>query len=278
MYVSENQEAVNPPLRRYALAVEYDGSHYHGWQRQPGDVDTVQGQVEQGLSRVANEPIAVTCAGRTDTGVHASHQVIHFDTRAVRNERAWVLGTNTNLPYDICIKWAKPVADRFHARFSAQERRYRYVIYNAPVKPALLNRHVTWTHKPLDERRMQEAGNHLLGTHDFSSYRAVACQAKSPVRELRHLWVRRLGRLVVIDVRANAFLHHMIRNIAGVLMKIGSGEAEPEWAKEVLAAKDRRLGGVTAPPFGLYFVDAGYPREFALPASELGPAFLPHLD
>ncbi len=187
------------------------------------------------------------------------------------------MGGNTKLPNDISFKWAKQVSHDFHARFGAYERRYRYVIYTAPVKPALLNSQVTWTHKQLDEVRMQEAGDYLVGTHDFSSYRAVACQAKSPVREIRHLWVNRIGPFVVIDVRANAFLHHMIRNIAGVLMKIGIGEAAPLWAKEVLEAKDRRQGGVTAPPFGLYFVDVRYPSEHKLPAAEIGPFFLPQI-
>ena len=272
------KEAAQPPLFRYAMCVEYDGSNYHGWQSQPGDVKSVQGCVEQGLSKVANEPVKVVCAGRTDAGVHGCYQVIHVDTHAVRDERAWVLGTNTNMPYDINIRWAKPVSDSFHARFSALERRYRYVIYNAPVMPALLNRQLSWTHKPLDEKRMQQAADLLLGEHDFSSYRAVACQAHSPVREVRRFEVRRVGQLVIIDVSANAFLHHMIRNFAGVLMKIGAGEAEPEWAREVLLARDRRQGGVTAPPFGLYFVDVKYPEQYQLPASELGPVFLPQLD
>ncbi|RDE24469.1 tRNA pseudouridine(38-40) synthase TruA [Motiliproteus coralliicola] len=271
------EAAVEPPLFRYALCVEYDGSGYHGWQSQPGDVKSVQGCVEKGLSKVANEPVKVICAGRTDAGVHGCYQIIHFDTHAVRDERAWVLGTNTNMPYDINIRWAKQVSDSFHARFSALERRYRYVIYNAPVMPALLNRQLSWTHKPLDVERMQRAGDFLIGEHDFNAYRAVGCQAHSPVREVRQLDVSRHGQLIVIDVRANAFLHHMIRNIAGVLMKIGSGEAEPEWAREVLESRDRRQGGVTAPPFGLYFVDAKYPEEHQLPASELGPLFLPQL-
>ncbi len=275
---TDNREAGQPPLCRYALGVEYDGSRYHGWQNQPGDVATVQSSVEAALGIIANEPVSVICAGRTDTGVHASYQVIHIDTRAVRPERGWVLGTNTKLPDDICIRWAKRVPDDFHARFSALERRYRYVIYNGPVKPALLSRQLTWTHKALDEHRMQAAGDYLVGTHDFSSYRAVACQAHSPVREVRHLRVTRIGRMIVIDVMANAFLHHMIRNIAGVLMKVGCGEAEPIWAKQVLEAQDRRMGGVTAPPFGLYFVDARYPERFDLPPSELGPAFLPQFD
>ncbi|MCW8887141.1 MAG: tRNA pseudouridine(38-40) synthase TruA [Motiliproteus sp.] len=272
------KEAEQPPLFRYAMAVEYDGSRYHGWQRQQAGVASVQAAVEAALSKIANEPVTVICAGRTDTGVHASYQVIHFETHAVRPERGWVMGTNTKLPDDVSIKWAKSVGQDFHARFSALERRYRYLIHTAPVKPGVLNKGVTWTHKTLDESRMQLAGDYLVGTHDFSSYRAVACQARSPVRELRHLWVRRIGDLIVIDVRANAFLHHMIRNIAGVLMKIGAGEAEPEWAKEVLDARDRRLGGVTAPPFGLYFVDARYPDSHNLPKSPLGPFFLAEFD
>jgi len=266
------------PLFRYALCVEYDGSAYRGWQSQPGGVSSVQDAVELGLSTVANEPVKVICAGRTDAGVHGCYQVIHVDTHAVRTERAWVLGTNTNMPYDINIRWAKRVSDGFHARFSALERRYRYVIYNAPVMPALLNKQVTWTHKPLDELRMQEAANLLLGEHDFTSYRAVGCQARSPVREVKRFDVRRIGNLIVLDVTANAFLHHMIRNFAGVLMRIGAGEAEPGWAKQVLEARDRRQGGVTARPFGLYFVDVKYPAEYDLPNSELGPFFLPQFD
>ena len=272
------QEAAQRPLFRYALGVEYDGSAYHGWQIQSNGVASVQGEVERALGRIANQAVSVVCAGRTDTGVHATYQVIHFDTHAERPERAWVLGTNTYLPRDISIRWAHPVDGQFHARFGALERRYRYVIYNADVMPALLARQLTWTFKPLAVERMQAAADHLVGEYDFTSYRAVACQAHSPVREVRRLQVTRCGQLVVIDVTANAFLHHMIRNIAGVLMKIGAGEAEPAWAREVLEARDRRLGGVTAPPFGLYFVDARYPARYGLPPSGLGPAFLPQFD
>ncbi|MEH6626216.1 MAG: tRNA pseudouridine(38-40) synthase TruA [Motiliproteus sp.] len=278
MNAIENKEAVEPPLFRYALAVEYDGSQYHGWQRQSDDVDSVQQRVEYALGQIADEPVSVVCAGRTDSGVHAGYQIIHFDTQAVRPDRAWVMGGNTKLPNDICFKWVVSVSSDFHARFSAQERRYRYIIYPAPVKPALLNSQVTWTRKQLDAERMQLAGDYLVGTHDFSSYRAVACQAKSPVRDVRHLRVNRIGPFVVIDVRANAFLHHMIRNIAGVLMKIGAGEAEPEWAKVVLDARDRRQGGVTAHPYGLYFVDVRYPDEHDLPCADIGPFFLPEMD
>jgi len=269
----EGATAVAP--YRYALCVEYAGAAYNGWQRQStGNVRCVQTEVEKALSRIANHPVSIICAGRTDTGVNGTYQVIHFDCQFDRPERALVMGTNTHLPDDIAIKWAQRVPDSFHARFSALERRYRYVIYSAPVKPAVLARGITWTHKKLDPERMQLAGNHLIGEHDFSSYRAVACQAKSPVRTVKELNVYRSGDLIVIDVRANAFLHHMIRNIAGVLMKIGAGEADVGWSRDVLEARDRRDGGVTAPPWGLYFVDVKYPDEFALPQSDLGPYFL----
>ncbi|WP_432694915.1 tRNA pseudouridine(38-40) synthase TruA [Marinobacterium sp. YM272] len=273
--VDQDQRATEVALFRYAAAVEYAGAKYNGWQAQSGDnVRCVQLEVEKALSRVANHPLSVVCAGRTDAGVSASHQVIHFDSPVQRPERGWVMGSNTYLPDDVAIRWVKPVSDQFHARFSAQERRYRYLIYSASVKPALLARGVTWTHKRLNIAPMIAAAADLVGEHDFTSYRAVACQAHSPVREVKELNVYNSGNLIVIDIRANAFLHHMVRNIAGVLMKIGAGEAEPAWAKEVLEARDRRQGGVTAPPWGLYFVDVGYPEVFDLPSAESGPFFL----
>ncbi len=260
---------------RYALGVEYVGAAYRGWQVQAYDnVPTIQAEVERALSVIANHPVQVVCAGRTDAGVNASHQVIHFDSWAERDERAWVLGTNSHLPDDISIKWATKVPGCFHARFSARERRYRYLIYTSPSRPAILAGGVTWTHRQLDTERMQLAAQHLLGEHDFTSYRAVGCQARSPVREIRNLSVYRSGQLIVIDVSANAFLHHMVRNIAGVLMAVGSGQRSPDWALEVLKAKDRRQGGVTAPPDGLYFVDVRYPELFKLPEVPLGPHFL----
>lgn len=271
----ESSGATSVAPYRYALCVEYAGGNYRGWQTQKEkDVPTIQETVEQALSKIANEPVTVICAGRTDARVSGTYQIIHFDTAAERNERAWVMGTNTKLPDDIAIRWAKQVDHEFHARFSALERRYRYLIYSAPVKPALLSKGVTWTHKQLDVGRMQQAADYLIGEHDFTSYRAIACQAHSPVREVREMNVYRAGELIVIDVRANAFLHHMIRNFAGVLMKIGAGEAEPVWAQQVLEARDRTQGGVTAPPFGLYFVDVKYPERYQLPQSELGPYFL----
>jgi tRNA pseudouridine38-40 synthase len=250
---------------RIAAGIEYDGSNFCGWQLQKDAVRTVQGEVEAALSKVAAEPIRVHCAGRTDTGVHATEQVIHFDTDAVRDERAWVFGANANLPKDVVLLWARPVSDEFHARFSAVRRAYRYVIFTREVRPTFLAGRVTWHYRDLDIERMQQAGNHLLGEHDFSSYRAVACQAKSPVRTVHSLKVSRSGPYIFIDIEANAFLHHMVRNIAGVLMAIGEGEQPVEWSQEVLEARDRTLGGVTAHPFGLYLTRVGYPDHFGIP-------------
>lgn len=263
---------------RIALGVEYKGARYRGWQRQESGVPTVQGFLEQALSRVAAEPVSLMCAGRTDAAVHASGQVVHFDTRVERPLKAWVMGANANLPADISVTWAKVMPADFHARFSAMARRYRYVIYNDPVRPAHLAEEVTWNHRPLDAARMAVAARALVGTHDFTSFRAVQCQAKSPIKTLHHLRVIEHGRFIVLDIRANAFLHHMVRNIAGVLMSIGAGEREPGWAGEVLAACDRRQGGVTAHPYGLYLVRVEYPGPFRLPERYLGPHFLSALD
>lgn len=257
---------------RIALGVEYDGRSFCGWQSQKGDLPTVQGSLEAGVSIVANQPIKVVCAGRTDTGVHACAQVVHFDTNTERDERSWVLGTNANIEKSISVLWAKPVSDEFHARFSALRRRYRYVIVNRFVRPTFAAGRVCWDHRQLDEKRMQQAANHLIGEHDFNSYRAVACQAHSPVRTVTRLDVHRKEDLVIIDIEANAFLHHMVRNIAGVLMAIGAGEQDINWSKEVLDARDRTLGGVTAPPHGLYFMGVEYPPEFGIP--QLSPTQL----
>lgn len=265
-------------VQRIALGVEYKGARYRGWQRQESGVPSVQEALERALSKVAAAPLSVICAGRTDAGVHGSGQVVHFDTMVERPLKAWVMGANANLPPDISVTWAQPMPADFHARFSAVARRYRYVIYNDPVRPAHMAEEVTWNHRPLDVARMCAAARHLVGTHDFTSFRAVQCQAKSPVKTLHHLRVSEHGRFIVLDVRANAFLHHMVRNIAGVLMSIGAGEREPDWAAEVLAARDRRQGGVTAHPYGLYLVRVEYPERFALPARYLGPHFLSALD
>ncbi len=248
---------------RIAACVEYDGSGFCGWQHQEG-VRTVQDAVERAFSVVADHPIRAVCAGRTDTGVHATGQVVHFDTTAQRSERSWVLGANSNLPHDVAIVWARPVPDDFHARFSARMRRYRYVILNRWVRSALLRGRTTWFHKPLDEVRMEQGASQLVGEHDFSSFRALACQSKTPIREIHELRVNRSGEFVWIDVVANAFLHHMVRNVAGVLMAVGVGDRSPRWVGELLNARDRTVGGVTAPPDGLYLVQVSYDQDLGL--------------
>jgi len=249
---------------RIAAIVEYDGSGYSGWQLQDG-TRTVQGQVEAAISMVANEPIRVTVAGRTDTGVHATAQVIHFDTNAERSPHSWVNGVNANLPDDVVIHWANPVDDQFNARFSATGRVYHYVILNRPVRPSFLRNRVTWERRPLDIGRMQQAANDLVGEHDFSSYRTVHCQAKNPVREVRSLQIWQDDNRVIFSIHANAFLHHMVRNIAGVLIYIGCGEQEVSWAKEILELRDRTKGGITAPADGLYLTRVEYPKSFKIP-------------
>lgn len=260
--------------RRYVACVEYDGAGYHGWQSLKSGLPTVQQHVEAALGRVANHPVSVVCSGRTDAGVHACRQIIHFDSPANRVERNWVLGANACLPDSIALRWVRPVTHDFHARFSALARRYRYVIYNTPVRSAILPGKATWNYRPLNEQLMAEAARYLVGKHDFTSYRAVQCQARNPVRTIASLDIKRLGDVLVIDIQANAFLHHMVRNIAGVLMAIGCGKREPVWAKDVLDARDRRMGGVTAPPHGLYFVDTIYPARFDLPEDAPGPGFI----
>ncbi len=262
-------------VSRIALGVEYKGSRYRGFQRQRAGVPSIQEHLENALSRVAGgETVSLSCAGRTDALVHASGQVVHFDTRVERTMHSWVMGANMNLPADISVTWAKAMPLEFDARFSAKARRYRYVIYNDQIRPAHMAEEVTWNHRPLDIGRMQAAARHLVGTHDFTSFRAVQCQAKSPVKTVHHLEVIAHGRFIVLDVRANAFLHHMVRNFAGVLMTIGAGERPVEWAAEALAACDRRAGGITAHPYGLYLVEVEYPERFELPKRYIGPHFL----
>lgn len=258
---------------RIALALEYDGSHYHGWQAQTG-LHTIQDSVETALSKVADSTISVVCAGRTDTGVHATNQVIHFDCEKERTIRAWIHGANSFLPKDICIKWGKEMPDTFHARYSANSRRYRYVIYNGSIRPALLRSNITWQYKQLDHRLMHQAAQFLLGENDFTSFRSVECQSKTPMRNIHQLQVTRNGDLIVIDITANAFLHHMVRNIAGVLIAVGSGKHPVPWVHDVLNAKDRRLGAETAPSYGLYLVHVAYPQEFNVLQNNHGPLFL----
>ncbi len=265
-------EGETPVSRRIALGIEYDGSSFHGWQLQCDPVlPTIQASVEQALARVANHSVRVHCSGRTDTGVHALSQVVHFETSAQRPLKAWVMGVNTHLPASVCVRWAHPVDGSFHARFSALKRRYRYVIFNRRVRSAVLAGKVSWQCLPLSEKLMHRDAQLLVGSHDFTSYRAAACQSRSAVRDVDVIQVYRQGPLVVMDIEANAFLMHMIRNIAGVLMAVGSGKQPPGWAGEVLAARDRRLGGVTAPPWGLYFMGALYPDSYRLPGYATGP-------
>ncbi|TWI53088.1 tRNA pseudouridine38-40 synthase [Pseudomonas duriflava] len=263
-----------PDVSRIALGIEYMGARYRGWQRQQEGVASVQETLEKALSRVAAHPVTVACAGRTDAGVHACGQVVHFDTSVDRPLKAWVLGANANLPKDISVTWAKPMPAAFNARFSAIARRYRYVIYNDPIRPAHLAEEVTWNHRPLNVELMRRAASKLVGTHDFTSFRAQQCQAKSPIKTVHHIEVQPFGRLIILDIRANAFLHHMVRNIAGVLMTIGAGERPVEWVLEILAARDRKAGGVTAHPYGLYLVKVEYPEEFDVPERFVGPLFL----
>jgi len=249
---------------RIAAGIEYNGAAFHGWQSQRHDRN-VQDCLEKALALVADHAVRVHCAGRTDSGVHALQQIIHFDTRSIRENHAWVLGGNVNLPGEVRILWARRVAADFHARFSATGREYRYFILNRAAAPALQAKQLTWECRPLDTVRMARAAQDLIGEHDFTSYRAVACQARTPVRELRALEVTRHDDLIVLRLRANAFLHHMVRNIAGVLMAIGRGAEKVSWAGRVLDARDRTLGGVTAPPDGLYLTEVEYPERFPLP-------------
>ena len=232
---------------RIALGIEYDGTAYSGWQRQRTGLG-VQAVLEDALSSVANDRVEITCAGRTDAGVHASGQIGHFDTASERSDRGWLLGANSNLPDDINVTWVRPVDAGFHARFSALERSYRYLILNRLMRSALYRHRAWWVHQPLDAEQMHEAAQALVGEHDFSAFRAAGCQAATPVRELRRIAVRRSGDWVMIEVTANAFLQHMVRNIAGTLVAVGAGEAATNYADQVLHGRDRTRGGVAPPP------------------------------
>ncbi len=249
---------------RIALGLEYDGTEFMGWQRLSHG-PSVQQVVEQALSRVANHPLEVTCAGRTDSGVHAAGQVVHFDTHADRPPHAWLLGGNANLPDSVSVLWAQPMPEDFHARYRATARSYRYTLLNRRPRPALEARRVAWVREPLDETRMQQAAQALLGEHDFSSFRAAGCQARTPVRRLEHLAVFRRGEHVLVEVCGNAFLHHMVRNIVGALIPVGLGEKPVEWLAELLTLRDRTRAGITAPASGLLFLGPDYPPEYGLP-------------
>lgn len=252
---------------RIALGLEYDGTGFFGWQSQPGG-NTVQDVLEDALAVVAGERLRVVCAGRTDAGVHALEQVVHFDTAAARPATAWVRGANAHLPASVVVRWAVPVADGFHARFVARSRAYRYVLLNRPERPGLMAGKVGWCHRPLDVEAMRVAAACLVGEHDFSSFRAAGCQARSPVKTLQDFEIARDGDLILFDCRANAFLHHMVRNLVGALVYVGMGRQSPEWLARLLDARDRRLGAPTYAPDGLYLAGVEYDAAWALPRQE----------
>jgi tRNA pseudouridine38-40 synthase len=258
---------------RIALGIEYNGANYYGWQRQK-DVNSVQQEVDQAISKIANHPVTIFCAGRTDSGVHATGQVIHFDTQSIRDMKAWSLGVNANLPDDIAVRWATKVDDDFHARYSATARRYRYIIYNHRMRPAILNNGLSHYPMALDEKKMQAASECLIGEQDFSAFRAIHCQAKTPHRSVHHVKVTRENNYIIIDVKANAFLHHMVRNIAGSLIVIGMGEQPTSWMAQLLKGKDRSKAGATAKAGGLYMIGVDYPENCGIVKSVPGPLFL----
>jgi tRNA pseudouridine38-40 synthase len=254
-------------MKRIALGIEYNGSLFNGYQLQSAGTRTVQGELERALSKVANEPVRLTCAGRTDTGVHATGQVVHFDTAVERELKAWMLGGNTNLPRDISIHWVRQVSDEFSARFSAISRSYRYILFNRKVRSAVFQHNVSWSFEPLDATVMNEAAQLLIGEHDFSAFRSSQCQARHAVREMQAISVKRETDYVILDIKANAFLHHMVRNIMGTLMVIGRGEQPVAWMQEVLQVQDRKKAGMTAQAAGLYLINVEYPEEHGLPDS-----------
>jgi tRNA pseudouridine38-40 synthase len=252
--------ATSQSSQRFAAGIEYDGTAYCGWQSQP-HAPSIQEELNRALSSVAASSVECTGAGRTDSGVHAAGQVAHFETTVTRSPRSWLLGANTNLPDDISLLWVRPVAAEFHARFSAISRAYRYVILNRQVRSPLQRDRVWWVYHPLDHERMHAAAQQLLGKHDFSAFRASACQSNTPVRVMEHVNVTRTGDYLYIDCKANAFLHHMVRNIVGSLVRIGQGEAPVEWLSDVLHGRDRTRSGITAPATGLTLTSVGYPPE-----------------
>ena len=250
---------------KFAIGVSYCGAGLEGWQSQPSG-NTVQDHLERALSEIGGEPISLIAAGRTDAGVHASAQVAHFETNADRPESAWVRGANTLLPAGIAAQWAAPVAEDFHARYSAISRTYRYVLYNHSVRPALLSGRAGWFHLHLDVENMREAANRLVGEHDFSSFRSAECQAKTPVRTVEKVTIRSRGAYVLFDFTANAFLHHMVRNLVGCLVYVGKGKHPPAWISEILAARDRRIAAPTFSPDGLYLSEVRYEARWGLPS------------
>lgn len=249
---------------RFALAVEYNGSDYCGWQRQP-HCHSVQAELENALSKIADEPITVHCSGRTDTGVHAAAQIVHFDTTAIRPMRAWTFGVNSELKRSVSVHWAQPISEDFHARFKAVNRRYRYSLLNRPTRPGLFHAHLAWERTKLDVEKMQTAADLLIGTHDFSSFRSADCQAKHAVRELYELRVTKIGDVVSIDVCANGFLHNMVRIFTGCLLRVGRLEESVDWMQSLLTVRDRTRSGMTAPSHGLCFIQPEYPDHYGIP-------------
>ncbi|MDC0197267.1 tRNA pseudouridine(38-40) synthase TruA [Candidatus Thioglobus sp.] len=243
---------------KVALGVEYFGKNFHGWQIQKSVLRTVQSEVELALSQVANHQVRVFCSGRTDSGVHAVEQVIHFETNTNRTDRAWLFGGNVNLPKDVNFKWVKVVSDDFHARFSTVARSYKYKIHHNPVRSSLKADYFLWEPRPLNVDDMKEAAALLVGEHDFSCFRGSLCQAKSPIKTVEYLEIDSFEDELILNIKANAFLHHMVRNIVGTLLKIGRGEKDVEWMSFILASKDRKKAGPTAEPQGLYFMQAFY--------------------
>jgi len=266
-------KSLPPGVKRYAAVVSYDGSAFCGFQKQKHS-PSVQQELERALSSVANAEIIVSCAGRTDTAVHASYQVIHFDTQALRTGRNWVKGSNSQLPDSIALLWADEVNETFHARFSATSRTYRYVIHAAPARPAILSQGVTWVRKPLNTAAMQEACQYLLGEQDFSAFRGAGCQSLSPNRNITSAKIIQTGELVVFEVTANAFVLHMVRNIIGSLMEVGFGRRDPGWIGQLIKGCDRTKSAATASPKGLYLVQVGYPNDPLIPLMPKGPLFL----
>ena len=259
---------------RIALGIEYDGSGFLGWQTQPGG-GTVQDALESALAAIASAPVDVICAGRTDRGVHAREQVVHFDTAAERPGSAWVRGVNALLPDSMAVLWAAPVPGEFHARYSAVSRSYRYVLVNRAVRPALAARQAGWCHAPLDVDAMCAAAQTLLGTHDFSAFRSAECQAATPLRHLQRLDIERRGERVDFLLRANAFLHHMVRNLVGTLVYVGRGKRPPSWVREVLESRDRGRAAPTFAASGLYLEQVEYAAHWGLPRAEPSALRLP---
>jgi len=257
---------------KFALGIKYNGGNYHGWQSQK-NTDTVQDELEKALSMIANHKVNVTCAGRTDAGVHSIQQVVHFKTNVNRLENSWFFGVNSYLPKDIAVIWIKLVPESFHARYSALSRSYRYIIYNHAIRPVMLDNQVCHFYKILDDKKMHRAAQYLKGEHDFTSFRAQSCQSCTPWRNVMYIDVMRVNQFVVINIQANSFLHRMVRNIVGSLLEIGMQKKTEIWIKDVLELKNRKFAGITATSKGLYLISVKYPTNFNLPITSYGPLF-----